>query len=127
MPTPTQPTIVLLGALDTKGPESAGELSDRENRWNPGVKLDKIAERAIMDSKIDPNGRLETVSVKEMRQVWFGGWVDTPVYWRDHLPHDLRLSGPAIIEQMDTTIIIEPGCTVTSDADGNLIVEVPHA
>ncbi len=76
---------------------------------------------------IDPKGRLETVSVKEMRRVWFGAWVETPVYWRDHLPLNLYLEGPAIIEQMDTTVIVEPGCLVTSDADGNLIIEVPHA
>jgi N-methylhydantoinase A len=76
---------------------------------------------------IDPKGRLETVQAKDTRRVWFGGWVETPVYWRDHLPLDLDLIGPAIIEQMDTTIIIDPGCRVTSDPDGNLIIEVPHA
>jgi N-methylhydantoinase A len=76
---------------------------------------------------IDPKGRLETVQAKDTRRVWFGGWVETPVYWRDHLPLDLDLQGPAIIEQMDTTIIIDPGCRVTSDPDGNLIIEVPHA
>lgn len=76
---------------------------------------------------IDPNDRLETVSARESRRVWFGGWVDTPVYWRDHLPLNLHMSGPAIIEQMDTTVIVDPGCTVTSDADGNLIIQVPHA
>ena len=76
---------------------------------------------------IDPKGRLESVQAKDTRRVWFGGWVETPVYWRDHLPLDLDLIGPAIIEQMDTTIIIDPGCRVTSDPDGNLIIEVPHA
>jgi N-methylhydantoinase A len=76
---------------------------------------------------IDPKGRLDTVEAKDSRRVWFGGWVETPVYWRDHLPLDLDLQGPAIIEQMDTTIIIDPGCRVTSDPDGNLIIEVPHA
>jgi N-methylhydantoinase A len=76
---------------------------------------------------IDPAGRLETASIREVRPVWFGGWVDTPVYWRDHLPLDLTLDGPAIIEQMDTTIVVEPGCRVTSDPDGNLIIEVDHA
>jgi N-methylhydantoinase A len=88
-----------------------------------------IGRRPALDLSrlIDPKGRLVTLSIKEMRRVWFGGWVETPVYWRDHLPLDLQLTGPAIIEQMDTTIIVEPGCTVTSDPDGNLIVEVPHA
>lgn len=75
---------------------------------------------------IDPAGRRAVAEPKGRRQVWFGGWHDTPVYSRDHLPLQLHLQGPAIIEQMDTTIVIEPGCTVTSDTDGNLIVEVPH-
>ena len=76
---------------------------------------------------IDASGRQAQAVPKASRKVWFGGWVETPVYWRDHLPIDLALTGPAIIEQMDTTIIIDPGCSVVSDSDGNLIVTVPHA
>ena len=76
---------------------------------------------------IDPMGRLETAIAKEARQVWFNGWVETPVYARETLPIGLALHGPAIIEQMDTTTLVEPGCHVTSDPDGNLIIEVPHA
>ena len=76
---------------------------------------------------IEPAGRLETVSVKDYRKVWFEGWTETPVYWRDHLPLNLALTGPAIIEQMDTTTVVEPGSSVTSDADGNLIIEVGDA
>jgi N-methylhydantoinase A len=73
---------------------------------------------------IDPGGRQPRAMPGGRRRVWFGGWHDTPVYWRDHLPLVLALQGPAIIEQMDTTIVIDPGATVTSDLDGNLIVEV---
>ncbi|GHF51385.1 hydantoinase/oxoprolinase family protein [Seohaeicola zhoushanensis] len=58
------------------------------------------------------------------RPVFFHDWHETPVYWRDHLPADARLTGPAVIQQMDTTILIEPGDRVTTDAGGNLIVEV---
>jgi N-methylhydantoinase A len=36
----------------------------------------------------------------------------------------IDLQGPAIIEQMDTTIVIDPGASATSDADGNLVIEV---
>jgi len=86
-----------------------------------------IGQRPELDLSrlIDPTGRKTTATPTDTRKVWFGGWHDTPVYWRDHLPLDLYLEGPAIIEQMDTTCIIDPGCTVTSDADGNLIVRVP--
>ena len=75
---------------------------------------------------IDPAGRLDSVEKAEkgQRRVYFGGWIDTPVYWRDHLPLDAELTGPAIIEQMDTTIVVEPGDRVTGDADGNLIIHI---
>ncbi|MEF3045874.1 hydantoinase/oxoprolinase family protein [Pseudotabrizicola sp. L79] len=88
-----------------------------------------IGTRPEMDlsTLIDASGRQARAVPKSYRKVWFGGWVETPVYWRDHLPIDLALTGPAIIEQMDTTIIIDPGCSVVSDSDGNLIVTVPHA
>lgn len=60
-----------------------------------------------------------------MRQVWYeGGWQKTPIYRRADVPPGVDLVGPAIIEQLDTTIVIEPGCRATSDAGGNLIVEV---
>lgn len=75
---------------------------------------------------IDPAGRRARVAEAQTgaRPVWFGGWHDTPVYWRDHLPMDAALAGPAIIEQMDTTIVVGPGDRVTSDADGNLIITI---
>ncbi|MEZ5670704.1 MAG: hydantoinase/oxoprolinase family protein [Alphaproteobacteria bacterium] len=84
---------------------------------------------------IDPAGRRDSAAAAQTgsRPVWFasgtadGAWHDTPVYWRDHLPLDPALAGPAVIEQMDTTVLVEPGCTVGGDADGNLIVAVPPA
>jgi N-methylhydantoinase A len=87
-----------------------------------------IGQRPEMDLSrlIDPAGRKPKPEPQSHRPVWFGGWVDTPVYWRDHLPLDLNLQGPAIIEQMDTTTVVHPGCTVSSDPDGNLLIEVPH-
>lgn len=73
---------------------------------------------------IDPAGRRDRAKPQDNRPVWFGGWRETPIYWRDHLPLHVNLEGPAIIEQMDTTLVVDPGCRVTSDSDGNLIVEV---
>ncbi|MEH6403399.1 MAG: hydantoinase/oxoprolinase family protein [Sneathiella sp.] len=59
------------------------------------------------------------------RAVMFDGeWHKTPIYERKYLPRNLHLTGPAIIEQMDTTILIEPGDKVQMDEIGNLIVEV---
>ncbi|MCA0848262.1 hydantoinase/oxoprolinase family protein [Salipiger thiooxidans] len=75
---------------------------------------------------IDGSGRKPTLAEAQTgtRQVFFEDWTETPVYWRDHLPLDADLAGPAIVEQMDCTLVLEPGDTATQDADGNLIVTV---
>ena len=59
------------------------------------------------------------------RQVWFeGGFVSTPVYRREWFPVNAQFTGPAIVEQLDCTTVIEPGAKVSLDAIGNLIIEV---
>lgn len=76
---------------------------------------------------IDPAGRAATLGEarRETRPVWYGGeWLDTPVYIRERLPLDAVVSGPAIIEQMDATTVLEPGDVASSDADGNILIEV---
>jgi len=76
---------------------------------------------------IDPAQRRATLpeAQRGTRPVWFaGGWAETPVYWRDALPEGARIAGPAVIEQMDTTILIEPGDVATDDGRGNLIITV---
>lgn len=59
------------------------------------------------------------------REVWFReGWMTTPVYQRARLPRDARFDGPAIIEQLDCTSVIEPGNRVQIDELGNLVIDV---
>ena len=58
------------------------------------------------------------------RSVWFGGWVATPIYDRRDLAPGMRFDGPAIVEQADTTSVIEPGMTARVDAFHNILVEV---
>ena len=64
-------------------------------------------------------------AVVATRNVWYqSGWQETPIYHRDNLPPGSEFDGPAIVEQLDTTTVIEPDCHVTVDSDGNLIVTV---
>jgi len=59
------------------------------------------------------------------REVCFeGSWRQTPVYARDKLPLEKEIAGPAIIEQLDCTTVLEPGCRARLDAHGNLLVEL---
>ncbi|HBS99086.1 MAG TPA: hydantoinase [Citreicella sp.] len=79
-----------------------------------------------LSALIDAAGRKPTLAEARTgsRAVFFDDWHDTPVYWRDHLPASATLAGPAIVEQMDCTLVLSPGDTATQDADGNLIVTV---
>ncbi|WP_420419724.1 hydantoinase/oxoprolinase family protein [Pacificispira sp.] len=62
----------------------------------------------------------------ETRPVWFAetGWTETPIVPRASLPPGSVLDGPAIVEQLDTTIVLSPGMRAEADAIGNLIVHV---
>jgi N-methylhydantoinase A len=59
------------------------------------------------------------------RRVWFEqGWMETPIYQRDRLPLNCEFIGPAILEQLDATTVVEPGDHVRTDTAGNLIIRV---
>ena len=63
-------------------------------------------------------------AIKARRRAYFDGWHDTPVYDREQLHAGNRLSGPAIIEQMDSTTVVHPGQTAAIDRFGNIIIEI---
>jgi N-methylhydantoinase A len=59
------------------------------------------------------------------RQVWFQAKpCDTPVYQRTDLPAGFRLTGPAIVEQFDSTVVVPPGMTATVDKYLNILIAV---
>ena len=60
------------------------------------------------------------------RDMWLpeaGGFVSCPVYERDLLRAGNRISGPAIIEQMDTTTIVLPAMVAYVEPYLNLVLE----
>jgi N-methylhydantoinase A len=64
-------------------------------------------------------------ALKGRRRAYFDGWRDCPVYDRDRLAHGNRFDGPAIVEQMDSTIVVHPGQAAQVDRFGNVIIEIP--
>lgn len=69
----------------------------------------------------EPLAAPEPLSV---RQVYFNGrWWETPIHDRERLRPGMVISGPTIIEQADTTTVIEPEMTARVDAYGNVLVE----
>ena len=65
-------------------------------------------------------------AILEKRDVWFPetGFVATPVYERTRLPAQILIRGPAIVEQMDTTVVVPPGATMQGDRLGYLHVAI---
>jgi len=59
------------------------------------------------------------------REVWFDGrgW-ETAILRREHLAVGATISGPAIIEQLDATTVLDPGASLTVDPSGNLVIAV---
>jgi N-methylhydantoinase A len=65
-----------------------------------------------------------TMPTPRHREVWMeGAWHKTAIYPRMELPVGAKIAGPAILEQPDTTILVEPGFAAQVDAFGNLVIE----
>lgn len=63
-------------------------------------------------------------TVPRIRQVYFSGrWHDTEIHSRLSLPVGTVIKGPAILDQPDTTVLIEPGLQGRVDEFGNTIIE----
>ena len=59
----------------------------------------------------------------EMRSIWADGiWQEAPVYDRLALGVGQKCMGPALLEQADTTIFVDPGLIGEVDELGNLII-----
>lgn len=73
--------------------------------------------RATSESSGTENGR----SAK--RKVYFDGrFVAAPVQRLDEMPPRTRLEGPAIIEEADTVIVVNPGAVALTTDSGNLLI-----
>jgi N-methylhydantoinase A len=69
-------------------------------------------------------------AVKGVRQAWFAeadGFVETTVYDRYALAPETTLSGPAIVEERESTVVLGPGAHITVDPARALIVQMPEA
>ena len=65
-------------------------------------------------------------SPRETRPVYFTelGWVDTPVFERDDMPAGAMFSGPAVIDQFDSTTVIPPNTTAVIDEWMNILIHL---
>ena len=89
------------------------------------LRLAVIAQRPATPSPPDAVDRPAHDSIAAThRQVWFRqtGYCATPIYQRLSLSPNVTLTGPVIVEQMDTTTVIPPGWVAGADRRGALIL-----
>ena len=106
--------------LQRFGYADRGEAVEIVNlRLKLGLKMDKpqIVAGQAADSGSTP------ALIGEAQVVFSGGSVTTRLYDRENLRTGDQISGPAIVLQMDTTVVITPGWTGTADDYGNLVLE----
>ena len=70
-----------------------------------------------------PQGAGSSKSIGTQKVFHAGQWWDAKRYARLDLPVGSEITGPAILEQADTTVWLEPGFLARVDALGNLLVE----
>lgn len=71
----------------------------------------------------EPAGTISSAR-KERREVYFDDrWIETPIYNRPLLPLVSSFEGPAVLEQADTTTVVNPGQTCSIDEYGNAVIE----
>jgi len=101
-----------------------GRLLDKGVRRVINLRTAVIGRRPRFDlATLAPDGT-GSAAAKGHRQVHFGDtWHDTGIYDRLPLPVGTVIIGPAILEQPDTTILIEPGLAGTVDPFGNVIIK----
>ena len=75
-------------------------------------------------SMLEPDGASAANRAPTSRRAYFGideGWHDARVIRRADLRAGM-IEGPAIVEELDTTVVIPPHCAVALDAAGNVII-----
>lgn len=108
---------------------------EREFSWS---NVDQVVE--IYGLRVAAIGRVPTPALSgfgprtsgevrpvQVRRVFFelaGGFVDTPVYKRADLPVGATLTGPAIVEQLDTTTVIPTNVKATVDEHLHIIMDI---
>ena len=124
--TVTPPTEAdISAAFDSAYRATYGRLLENGTRRVINLRSAITGRRPRFDlSTLAPVGGSVEDALKGTRQVHFDGqWHETKLYHRLALPVGAEVPGPAILEQPDTTVLIEPGLVGKVDAYGNTLIE----
>ena len=109
----------LAAAFHGRHEQTYGHANRAEGVQLVTLRLTALGRRA--DLRLARSGDAALAKVRK-RSVWFAssGFIDVEVHWRDGLIFGQRLTGPAIIEALDSTVVVPPRWRVLVDGMGYL-------
>jgi N-methylhydantoinase A/oxoprolinase/acetone carboxylase beta subunit len=122
VPTAPDPLAVLYADFRAAHDRVYGHSTDARARI---VNLRSIHRCAVAESWLASYAAAGVTAKKARRRILIaesGGFVDADIYERIALAPGMRLEGPAIVEQGDTTTLIEPGWRAEVATNGTLIL-----
>jgi N-methylhydantoinase A len=132
MPPFTKHDLTLMrGRFDTMHEQNSGHKAETEPVELVSLRL--ISLGLVPQAKLSPGkvtGRKVDAAKTGARKVFFGkehGVLMTQVYNRDLFEPGHKISGPAIVEQLDTTTVIQPEQEAAVDDYRNIIVKEKKA
>jgi N-methylhydantoinase A len=104
-------------------------------RLNPDMPVETVSWRVTVAGpaprlRLAPPAAAARIARKGARPVFFieaGRYVDCAVYDRYALRPGVRLRGPAVIEEPESTVVLGPGASARLDAHGNILAALPSA
>ncbi len=113
----------LLAAFEAAYQAAFGRILDGIPVRVMNLRYARIGVRPKFDlAVLAPQGEGSTQSLGLQRVYHAGQWWDAQRYARLELPVNSSITGPAILEQPDTTVWLEPGFTARVDVLGNLLI-----
>ena len=91
------------------------------------VRTTVIGERESLDLSLfrpQVQGSVEDARTGKRKVFFDGKWMESDIYRRDLLPAGAQFEGPAIVEQMDSTLVVDPGARCRVDDIGNILIDV---
>jgi N-methylhydantoinase A len=93
----------------------------------PGERTELVAARLVAVGlrempELQPVVAARPGVARATRPVMFDGWAETEIWDRAALAAGQAVRGPAVIEQLDTTTVVPPGCVATVHESAALIL-----
>ena len=91
---------------------------------NLRLKLDLAVDKPDLELETVQGGDASQARISTVNVVFREGELETPLFQRELLAAGNRISGPALVVQLDTTTVVPPGWHGEVDSYGNLLLQL---